>query len=307
MRARSAARSSTATRSCRSPSPATGSTSPVRTACGRTVPTWPTTEATPGRASSHRTRSTCLVGRSSSTPPRPTQNIAFDVIGDPKQAGHLLAAFGWVDGADYNGWYEKTPSGSWTRFKPQGAVKDLQLGKTTFEYSRRRLDAVRPRADADPQGQRVLLLGAAGCLRVEQRLVYRPVEQDRRQQQACQLRVGAQGPGPARGPLLHAVPTGRPGLVQPVPRRRPGEPQARVPRSSRRSTSPFNGGATWRTDRARTGTSCFPCWNIAGTRDRRTRCPTTTHSDQHDIAFANVGGRADRVRQQRRRRRTAGR
>ena len=99
--------------------------------------------------------------------------------------------------------------------------------------------------------------------------------------------LGAQGPGAARGPVLHAVPAGRAGLVQPVPRRRPDEPQARVPRARgglrvvQRRCYLADTGPYWN--------FLFPCWT-PGNTDPQNGCPTTTHSDQHDIAFGKVGG-----------------
>src|SRR4029079_11370502 len=43
-------------------------------------------------------------------------NIVNDLIVDPKNASHLLAAVGWRSGAAYNGFYESTDGGSsWNR------------------------------------------------------------------------------------------------------------------------------------------------------------------------------------------------
>ena len=175
------------------------------------------------------------------------------------------------DGADYNGWYETDAErhhgrGSSRRVRSRTCSSARRPSSTRADGST--LYAARP--DADHQGQRVLLLGAAGCLRVEQRLVHRPVEQDRRQRRSSPTPGSAlKAQVPHVGCTSRGYQPGRPGLVQPVPRRRPGEPGARVRRASRRSTRRTNGGAPGGTI-GPYWNFCFPCWTPS-TRDRAER------------------------------------
>jgi len=63
-------------------------------------------------------------------------NIANDLIVDPKNQQHILAALGWRNGAAYNGLYESTDGGThWTRINPTGGLDATDIGYVNFAYS----------------------------------------------------------------------------------------------------------------------------------------------------------------------------
>jgi hypothetical protein len=63
-------------------------------------------------------------------------NIVNDLVVDPKNADHLLAAVGWRSGAAYNGFYESTDGGAtWNRVNPGGGLDATDVGYANFAYS----------------------------------------------------------------------------------------------------------------------------------------------------------------------------
>ena len=63
-------------------------------------------------------------------------NIANDLVIDPKNAQHILAALGWRNGAAYNGFYESTDGGDhWTKINPTGGLDATDVGYANFAYS----------------------------------------------------------------------------------------------------------------------------------------------------------------------------
>jgi photosystem II stability/assembly factor-like uncharacterized protein len=64
------------------------------------------------------------------------QNIVNDLVIDPKNAKHLLAAVGWRSGAAYNGFYESTDGGTtWAKINPLGGLDGSDVGYANFAYS----------------------------------------------------------------------------------------------------------------------------------------------------------------------------
>jgi hypothetical protein len=64
------------------------------------------------------------------------KNIVNDVAVDPKNAKHLIAAAGWRGGDSYNGFYESKDSGAtWTKVNPGGAINPNDIGYATFAYA----------------------------------------------------------------------------------------------------------------------------------------------------------------------------
>ena len=94
-----------------------------------------------------------------------------------------------------------------------------------------------------------------------------------------------------RSNTSQGLPPRRAGLVQPVPRRRPGEREPRVPRPR---------GGLRDDERRRTWNAVGPYWNfgLPCSANGLDSCPPTTHPDQHAVAFGN----GNRLRRQRRRR-----
>jgi hypothetical protein len=64
------------------------------------------------------------------------KNIVNDLVIDPANSNHLLAAVGWRSGADYNGFYESTDGGNtWNRVNPTGGLDATDVGYANFAYS----------------------------------------------------------------------------------------------------------------------------------------------------------------------------
>ncbi|MDX6517549.1 MAG: hypothetical protein QOF50_395 [Gaiellaceae bacterium] len=63
-------------------------------------------------------------------------NIVNDLVIDPKDGSHLLAAAGWRSGAAYNGFYESRDGGStWTRGNPSGGIDVTDIGYANFAFA----------------------------------------------------------------------------------------------------------------------------------------------------------------------------
>jgi photosystem II stability/assembly factor-like uncharacterized protein len=64
-------------------------------------------------------------------------NIVNDLVIDPADANHILAAVGWRSGAAYNGFYETTDGGkTWTKINPTGGLDKTDVGYANFAYSK---------------------------------------------------------------------------------------------------------------------------------------------------------------------------
>jgi hypothetical protein len=63
-------------------------------------------------------------------------NIANDLVIDPNNPKHIIAAFGWRNGAAYNGFYETTDGGTiWNKINPTGGLDKTDIGYANFAYS----------------------------------------------------------------------------------------------------------------------------------------------------------------------------
>jgi len=63
-------------------------------------------------------------------------NIVSDLVIDPANDKHLVAAVGWRSGAAYNGFYESTDGGTkWNRVNPAGGLDATDIGNASFAYS----------------------------------------------------------------------------------------------------------------------------------------------------------------------------
>jgi hypothetical protein len=64
------------------------------------------------------------------------KNIVNDLVIDPRNPNHLLAAVGWRSGAAYNGFYESTDGGvSWAKVDVTGGLDATDIGYANFAYS----------------------------------------------------------------------------------------------------------------------------------------------------------------------------
>src|SRR5215216_3505108 len=65
------------------------------------------------------------------------KNIVNDLVVDPNNSNHLLAAIGWRSGASYNGFYESVDGGvHWAKINPQGGLDATDIGYANFAYSK---------------------------------------------------------------------------------------------------------------------------------------------------------------------------
>ncbi len=64
------------------------------------------------------------------------KNIVNDLVVDPSNSNHLLAAVGWRSGDSYNGFYESTDGGdTWNKINPTGGLDGTDVGYANFAYS----------------------------------------------------------------------------------------------------------------------------------------------------------------------------
>ena len=151
----------------------------------------------------------------------------------------------------------------------------------------RRLEAVRDErvADAAEQGHRQRKQLPGRDLRLEQRLAGRPVVEDRRLAEARELRLGAEAVRRRQG-----LRPRDPGLVQPVPPRRPDDPN-HIYAGLEEVYESKNGGSSWSTV-GPYWNFYFSCWapdSVYPPNGTANRCPQTTHPDQHSIAVGGSG------------------
>jgi sugar lactone lactonase YvrE len=63
-------------------------------------------------------------------------NIVNDLVVDPTDSDHMLAAAGWRSGAAYNGFYESRDGGAtWTRINPSGGIDASDIGYANFAFA----------------------------------------------------------------------------------------------------------------------------------------------------------------------------
>jgi hypothetical protein len=221
-------------------------------------------------------------------PQSPYKNIAFDVIGDPDQPGHLLAAMGWVDGEDYNGWYErKSATSGWTRIKPQGSISDLSIGKTTFEYSADGSVLYAVVQTPIIKGSFFYYSELQGVFASRSGSLTGPwskiADSTKLQNSGSALKPQI----PKLGLFFTGYQPGVQAWFNQFLGVDPDDPD-HVFLGLEEVYESFNGGATWRT----TGpywNFYFPCWQPGNTLEQN-GCNVTTHSDQHDVAFGEVDG-----------------
>ena len=221
--------------------PASTSCASAATRCGRppagsVLPLGERHRRHPGSCSSRPTRTTCRAAPKADDPEAAYKNIVNDIAIDPRNAKHVIAAVGWRSGDTYNGFYESTRRRPHLDAdQPRGGDQSPGHRLRHLRLRGRRLQALRHR----PVGEAATTRGPeprrpTRCrrhLRLQLRLPVRPVEQDRRLDQAGEQRLGAQAADRRQG-----LRPRRAGLVQPVPHGRPDErrPRVRGPRGGLR-------------------------------------------------------------------------
>jgi hypothetical protein len=64
------------------------------------------------------------------------KNIVNDLVVDPKDFNHLVAAAGWRSGDTYNGFYESKDRGAtWTKVNLGGGLDKIDVGNVTFAFA----------------------------------------------------------------------------------------------------------------------------------------------------------------------------
>ena len=217
------------------------------------------------------------------------KNIVNDLVIDPKNSNHLIAAVGWRSGDAYDGFYESTDGGnSWQRVNPTGGLDATDIGYANFAYSSdgKRLYVINqsPKRLNKPGFQNTVLDGIyesnSGLDGPWNRI-------------ASSDKLGSQGSGSALGG--HQGQGYSPGVQAWYNQSIVVDPanSNHVIVGLEEVYETYNGGSNWTTI-APYWNFYFSCWApdaqyppdpLAGNR-----CPQTAHTDQHAVAIGKVGG-----------------
>jgi hypothetical protein len=212
-------------------------------------------------------------------------NIVNDVVIDPSDSNHLLAAIGWRSGAAYNGFYESKDGGStWNKINPTGGLDATDVGYANFAYSAdgKKLYMINqsPRLLNKPTGTVNSYLdgiyvsndgnpaGPWNKIADSQKLA--------NSGSALKQAVGGKGYGPGIQAWYNQFIT-----VDP-------KNDDHVIAGLEEVYDTTNGGSTWNTI-GPYWNFYFPCWRPDSLYppDGNIGCPQTTHSDQHSVAVGS--------------------
>ena len=221
-------------------------------------------------------------------------NIVNDLVVDPTNPNHVLAAVGWRSGAAYNGFYETTDGGvNWTKVNPTGGLDATDVGYANFAYSAdgtklyvinqspRKLNSLSAQPQTYLDG---VYVSSDGSLDGPWNRI------------ASSEKLGATATGSA---LANNDGRGyHPGIqawynqfiaVDPADANHVYVGLEEVSEST-------DGGNSWTTVGPYWNFS-FACWNVdtlypPSGPSGGNGCPQTTHSDQHSIAFGAANGKA---------------
>ena len=228
------------------------------------------------------------LGGADTTANAPYKNIVNDLVIDPKDPNHLIAAVGWRSGDTYNGFYETTNGGqTWVKINPTGAINPKEIGNVSFAYA----------ADASKlyvMNQSPTLLNkltgtvnsyldgiyVSGSGRIEG--PWSKIADSHKlanSGSALKQSISGKGYGPGiqawYNQLLLVDPTNPNHLVAGL----------------EEVYETVDGGSNWRTIGPYWNFS-FPCWGVDAQYPSEgvgNRCPLTTHPDQHAVAVGRVG------------------
>jgi sugar lactone lactonase YvrE len=217
------------------------------------------------------------------------KNIVNDLVIDPKDSTHLVAAVGWRSGDSYDGFYESTDGGThWNRVNPTGGLDATDIGYANFAYSNdgKKLYVINqsPKRLNKPGFQNTLLDGIYesdhGLLGPWNRI-------------ASSDKLGSQGSGSALGG--HQGQGYSPGVQSWYNQSiavDPANPN-HVIVGLEEVYETYDGGSNWKTI-APYWNFYFSCWGpdalYPPDPGAGNRCPQTAHTDQHAVAIGEVGG-----------------
>jgi len=215
------------------------------------------------------------------------KNIANDVLVDPKNPKHVIAAVGWRSGDEYNGFYETadytTGAAGWHKINPSGAMPADDIGYVTFAWAS---DASKLYAINQSPRQ---LNKAAGTVNSYLDGIYvsnngsvngpwtKIADSTKLANSGSALKqsVGGKGYGPGVQAWYNQFLT-----VDPA---NPNHVYAGLEEVYETT----NAGSGWNTV-GPYWNFYFPCWDIS---DSKNTCPLTTHSDQHSVAIGSYQGK----------------
>ncbi|HET7129764.1 MAG TPA: hypothetical protein VFJ93_11890 [Gaiellaceae bacterium] len=217
------------------------------------------------------------------------KNIVNDLVIDPKNSNHLVAAVGWRSGDSYNGFYESSDGGTtWNRVNPTGGLDATDIGYANFAYSKdgKKLYVINqsPKRLNKPGFQNTLLDGVYesdhGLLGPWNRI-------------ASSDKLGSQGSGSALGG--HQGQGYSPGVQSWYNQSIVVDPANanHVIIGLEEIYETYDGGSNWKTI-APYWNFYFSCWApdalYAPDPGAGNRCPQTAHTDQHALAIGEVDG-----------------
>ena len=215
------------------------------------------------------------------------KNIVNDLVIDPANSNHLVAAVGWRSGASYNGFYESTDGGTtWNRVNPTGGLDATDIGYANFAYSSdgKKLYVINesPKRLNKPGFQNTYLDGVyvsdSGLDGPWNRI-------------ASSDKLGSQGSGSALGG--HQGQGYSPGIQSWYNQSITVDPANanHVIVGLEEVYETTDGGSNWKTI-APYWNFYFSCWRPDSLYppDGSLGCPQTAHTDQHAVAIGKVDG-----------------
>jgi sugar lactone lactonase YvrE len=214
-------------------------------------------------------------------------NIVNDVVADPNDASHLLAAVGWRSGAAYNGFYESRDRGaSWVKINPAGGLDATDIGFANFAFAGdgKTLYVINqsPKKLNSFGSQQSLLDGVY----VSKNGLVGPWNKI-----ASSDKLGATSTGSALANVLgQGYSPGIQAWYNQFIKVDPADPNHLFV-GLEEIYETYDGGQSWHTIGPYWNYG-MPCWtpNALYPPDGNGPCPQGTHSDQHAIAFGTVGG-----------------
>jgi len=215
------------------------------------------------------------------------KNIVNDLVIDPKNSNHLIAAVGWRSGDSYDGFYESTDGGTnWNRVNPTGGLDATDIGYANFAYSSdgKKLYVINqsPKRLNKPGFQNTYLDGVyesdSGLLGPWNKI-------------ASSDKLGSQGSGSALGG--HQGQGYSPGIQSWYNQSIAVDPANanHVIVGLEEVYETYDGGSNWKTI-APYWNFYFSCWRPDSLYppDGAVGCPQTAHTDQHAVTIGTVGG-----------------
>ena len=219
------------------------------------------------------------------------KNIVNDLLIDPKNSNHMIAAVGWRSGDSYDGFYEATDGGTnWNKVNPTGGLDATDIGYANFAYSSdgKKLYVINqsPKRLNKPGFQNTLLDGIYesdhGLLGPWNRI-------------ASSDKLGSQGSGSALGG--HQGQGYSPGVQSWYNQSIVVDPANanHVIVGLEEVYETWDGGSNWKTI-APYWNFYFSCWApdalYPPDPGAGNRCPQTAHTDQHSVAIGSSDGKS---------------